>query len=136
MELKDAMECACAYLSYRDRSRSELKRYLAKKGCQEEQILQVLEKLEEYGYVDDRRLARSVISSQLETKAAGKRAAGQKLQRLGIEREIARQALGEIDPDKERGKRFDVGGKALAPAGGGSVRPQSQAAAPAGFQRV
>lgn len=38
MELKDALDLACGYLSYRDRSRSELGRYLAKKGCEEEQI--------------------------------------------------------------------------------------------------
>ena len=87
------------------RSRAELAERLAKKDVPDDVATRLLDRFEEVGLIDDEAFARSWIASR---GASGHRglargALAQELRRKGIDDEVAREALGEIDPDDETG---------------------------------
>jgi regulatory protein len=84
------------------RSRKELADKLAKKEVPAEIATQLLDRFEEVGLVDDAAFARAWIASRQPGKGLASRALAQELRRKGIDDEIAREALDEIDPDDER----------------------------------
>ena len=83
------------------RSRKELADKLAKKDVPAEIADRLLERFEEVGLIDDEAFARAWIESRQPGKGLARRALGQELRRKGIDDEIARVALDEIDPDDE-----------------------------------
>lgn len=83
------------------RSRKELAERLAKKNVPDEIALRLLDRFEDVGLVDDEAFARSWIASRQPGKGLARRALAQELRRKGIDDEIAREALDEIDPDDE-----------------------------------
>jgi len=83
------------------RSRKELADKLAKKDVPGEIAARLLDRFEEVGLIDDEAFARAWIESRQPGKALARRALAQELRRKGIDEEIAREALGEIDPDDE-----------------------------------
>ena len=64
-ETKQAMTCACKLLTTRRRTRRELEVHLGRKGFSSEVISLVLEKLEHYGYLDDKTFARLWVEQRL-----------------------------------------------------------------------
>jgi regulatory protein len=88
-------------LTGRARSRSELAGKLAKKGVPEEVAVRLLDRFEEVGLVDDEAFARSWVESRQAGKGLARRALAQELRRKGIDDEVAREALEEVDPDEE-----------------------------------
>ena len=83
------------------RSRKELADKLAKKNVPAELAARLLDRFEEVGLVDDDAFARSWVASRQPGKGLARRALAQELRRTGIDDEIAREALDEIDPDDE-----------------------------------
>jgi regulatory protein len=83
------------------RSRSELSGRLAKKGVPEPVAERLLDRFEEVGLVDDEAFARSWVQSRQAGKALARRALAQELRRKGIDDEVAREALAEVDPADE-----------------------------------
>jgi regulatory protein len=83
------------------RSRSELSGRLAKKGVPEPVAERLLDRFEEVGLVDDEAFARSWVQSRQAGKALARRALAQELRRKGIDDEVAREALDEVDPADE-----------------------------------
>lgn len=83
------------------RSRKELADKLAKKDVPPEIAARLLDRFEEVGLVDDEAFARAWIESRQPGKGLARRALAQELRRKGIDDEIAREALDEIDPDDE-----------------------------------
>ena len=61
----------------------------------------LLDRFEEVGLVDDEAFARAWIASRQPGKGLARRALAQELRRKGIDDEVAREALDEIDPDDE-----------------------------------
>jgi regulatory protein len=88
-------------LTGQPRSRKELSERLAAKLVPVEIATRLLDRFEEVGLVDDKAFARAWISSRQPGKGLARRALGQELRRKGIDDEIARRALAEIDPDDE-----------------------------------
>jgi regulatory protein len=83
------------------RSRKELADKLAKKEVPAELAAALLDRFEEVGLVDDGAFARAWIASRQPGKGLARRALAQELRRKGIDDDVAREALDEIDPDDE-----------------------------------
>ena len=61
----------------------------------------LLDRFEEVGLVDDEAFARSWIASRQPGKGLARRALAQELRRKGVDDEVAREALDEIEPAAE-----------------------------------
>jgi regulatory protein len=83
------------------RSRKELSDKLAKKNVPPELATRLLDRFEEVGLVDDEAFAKAWIASRQPGKGLARRALAQELRRKGINDEVARDALDEIDPADE-----------------------------------
>ena len=83
------------------RSRSELAGKLAAKGVPDDLADRLLSRFEEVGLVDDPAFARSWVHSRQGGKGLARRALAQELRRKGIDDEVAREALDELDPEAE-----------------------------------
>lgn len=83
------------------RSRKELADKLAKKDVPGELAESLLDRFTEVGLIDDEAFARAWIESRQPGKGLARRALAHELRRKGIDDEVARDALDEIDPDDE-----------------------------------
>jgi regulatory protein len=83
------------------RSRSELSTKLARKGVPDEIAARLLDRFEEVGLVDDQAFARAWVRSRQPGKGLARRALAQELRRKGVDDDVARVALDEVDPDDE-----------------------------------
>ena len=88
------------------RSRKELADKLAQKNVPSDVATRLLDRFEEVGLVDDEAFARSWIASRGSGGSGGgkglaRRALAQELRRKGVQDEVARDALDEIDPAEE-----------------------------------
>lgn len=91
------------------RSRKELSDKLAARNVPEDIAGRLLDRFEEVGLVDDEAFARSWIASRQPGKGLARRALAQELRRKGVDDEVAREALDEIDPaDEESAARAMV----------------------------
>jgi regulatory protein len=61
----------------------------------------LLSRFEEVGLIDDEAFARSWVQSRQAGKGLARRALAQELRRKGVDDEVARDALDEVDPDAE-----------------------------------
>lgn len=84
------------------RSRKELADKLEKKEVPAALATRLLDRFEEVGLIDDEAFAKAWIASRQPGKGLARRALAQELRRKGIDDEVARDALDEIDPDDER----------------------------------
>ena len=83
------------------RSRAELATKLAKKDIPEEIAERLLTRFEEVGLIDDAAFARSWVESRQSGKGLARRALAHELRRKGIDDQVARDALAEVDPEAE-----------------------------------
>ncbi len=83
------------------RSRKELADKLAKKDVPADLASALLDRFEEVGLVDDEAFARAWIAARQPSKGLARRALAQELRRKGVDDDVAREALDEIDPDDE-----------------------------------
>ncbi len=83
------------------RTRSELAGKLAKKNVPVEVGERLLDRFEEVGLVDDGAFARSWVQSRQSGKGLARRALAQELRRKGVDDEVAREALDDLDPEEE-----------------------------------
>jgi len=88
-------------LTGRARSRSDLAAKLKQRNVPEDIATELLDRFEEVGLVDDEAFARSWIASRQPGKGLARRALAQELRRKGVDDEVAREALDELDPDDE-----------------------------------
>jgi len=83
------------------RSRKELADKLAKKLVPTEVAERLLDRFEEVGLVDDEAFARLWVSHRQPGKGLARRALAQELRRKGVDDEVAREVLDEVDPADE-----------------------------------
>ena len=83
------------------RSRKELADKLRSKNVPSDLAERLLDRFEEVGLIDDEAFAKSWIESRQPGKGLARRALAQELRRKGIDDEVAREALDEIDPEDE-----------------------------------
>ena len=106
------------------RSRSELAGKLAKKGVPDELADRLLDRFEEVGLVDDEAFARAWVQSRQPGKGLARRALAQELRRKGVDDEVARVALDEVDPDDEVEAARAWSGASCAPSRGSTATPR------------
>lgn len=95
-----AFNKAVELLSRRDHATGELKEKLRQKGYVQG-AEQALEKLCEYGYLDDRRFAESYAEELVRLKHFGKRRIEQELYKKGVARDIIKETLERIETDTD-----------------------------------
>ncbi len=93
---------AYSYLSYRQRSKSELVKKLKQKKISDPVINKITRLLEDQKYLNDQTYAESFLENKINTKPIGKRLAIIKLYEKGINKEIAEKVIEEnYSEDKE-----------------------------------
>ncbi|CAM3658704.1 regulatory protein RecX [Nocardioides marinus] len=88
-------------LTGRARSRKELSDKLRSKDVPDELATRLLDRFEEVGLVDDEAFARSWVAGRQSAKGLARRALAQELRRKGVDDEVAREALDELEPEQE-----------------------------------
>ncbi len=96
---KLAFDMAATYLEKYVVSEKGVKDYLKKKGFDAKIIASALNKLHEYGFIDDEKFAKNYVESI--SKSKGKRAVEMKLKQKGISQEIVDSLLENVDEDEE-----------------------------------
>jgi regulatory protein len=98
---RSPVDIAARALARRDRSELDLRRILARKGVSEDDVDEAIETLRRSGAIDDERFARAAAES-LARRGLGDSAIVFRLQRDGIGRELALDAVAELRPEDER----------------------------------
>ena len=89
----EARSLAVSYIGISHKSSGKVTDYLNRKDMSEEISGQVVSSLIEDGYIDDMRIARSIISSRKGRKAEGRRSLQQRLYNAGISKDIVSEAF-------------------------------------------
>lgn len=95
-EYQYAKKAALDFLSYRIRSRKEVKDKLKEKKISQGTIDKTLAHLEKLSLLNDEEFARLVVQSKTGKNPAGKSVIRQKLYQKGISKEISEKVLGEL----------------------------------------
>ena len=67
-----AMDRALTYLGYRMRSKKEMEDYLRQKGYEAGEIQETMDRLADYGYIDDVAFSREFLRSRLNRGPVGR----------------------------------------------------------------
>lgn len=97
-----AREIIMRRLAERAHSRHDLAQALAKRHVPEEVVDATLDKFAAAGLINDEEFARSWAQGRQRGKGLARRAIAMELRRKGIDEEIAREVLADIDLDDER----------------------------------
>jgi regulatory protein len=89
-------------LTDQPRSRAELADSLAKKHVPDEVAVEVLDRFEEVGLIDDVDFARSWVQGRQRSKGVAATVLAMELRRKGVDDETSREVLAELDPEVER----------------------------------
>lgn len=85
----------------------ELERRLGRAGYEPDEVAAAVADLEEVGLVDDERFARELAESK-RRRGMGRRAGLAALRAKGVDREIAEQAVGEVNPEDEADRAYEL----------------------------
>jgi regulatory protein len=85
----------------------ELERRLARAGYEPDEVEAAIADLEEVGLVDDERFARELAEAK-RRRGMGRRAGLAALRAKGVDREIAEQAMGEVNPEDEADRAYEL----------------------------
>ncbi len=97
MTSNNAFNLALRYLARSPKSVMEMKKYLAGKHLEPDEINGVIERLIELKYLDDKTFARQFIENRIRFKPKSAYALGYELRLKGIEPEIADEFLATLD---------------------------------------
>jgi regulatory protein len=95
-----AREIALRQLTVRARSRAELARALKRKGTPDDVSIEVLDRLEEVGLVDDEAFARDWLAAG-DRRRRSRSALLAELAEKGVAREIVDEVVAELDSDRD-----------------------------------
>ena len=96
-----AKEIVIRKLSERAHSRSDLAQALATKKVPGDVVEVTLAKFDAAGLIDDEEFARAWVQSRQRSKGLSSRALAMELRRKGVDDDISKEVLGELDPDDE-----------------------------------
>ncbi|SDS37552.1 regulatory protein [Nocardioides scoriae] len=88
-------------LTGRARTRAELATKLADREVPDDVAGRLLDRFTEVGLIDDAAFARDWVEQRQSGRGLARRALAQELRRKGIDDEVAREALDEVDDDDE-----------------------------------
>lgn len=100
--VEKAREAVLKILTAAQRSRRELEQSLARKGYPEDVVVQVLDRFDEVGLVDDATYAETIVRTRHAERGLARRGIAAELRRRGIDEDTAVEALDQLDPDDER----------------------------------
>ncbi len=95
-----AFDRAVRFLSYRPRSRVEIERYLRRKGAGDAVLPEVVDRLEQAGYLNDDAFARFWVDNRQRFSPRGQRALGYELRQKGLSSQTIASALHDLDEEK------------------------------------
>lgn len=98
-------DAALNLLSYRARTRSELKRRLHQKGFRSARIDPCLDRLEDKGLIDDAAVAASFVRDRLRHKPRGRAALSSELRAKGVSRDVIDGAIDDVFEETETDDR-------------------------------
>ncbi|HHW18125.1 MAG TPA: regulatory protein RecX [Firmicutes bacterium] len=90
------MDVALRILSRRRVSSGEMEALLLRKGYTGDEVGNCLDRLKGWGYLDDRSLARDIVSSMVKACPVGKARAMFELERRRFQKELAREVVEEV----------------------------------------
>lgn len=99
-EISPAFDLSLYYLGLKARTRHEMEAYLKRRQYAPQVIAAVMDKLKEYGFVDDEQLSQRAVDS-LSRQRLGRGAIERKLRQRGVDKELAREALDAYRPEDE-----------------------------------
>jgi regulatory protein len=117
--VRRAKQQAYRLLAYRNRTSSELRDRLQRRGYTISIIDEVLRQLESDGYLDDRKVALDWARYRLQAKPLGRRRLAWELQRRGVHSELVEEVLREVYSEvdevalAEQAARKRLGSRAL-----------------------
>ena len=94
-----SFDMATSYMEKYVTSEKGIRDYLKKKGFDEKTVSKAVEKLKEYGFVDDEKFAKNYFESMSSGK--GKRAIATKLRQKGISKEIVENLIENVDEEEQ-----------------------------------
>jgi regulatory protein len=103
----DAYTLCLTWLSRRELSTRQLRDRLARRDLAREEIDRTIEKLTADGTLDDRRVALAAARTDATVRRRGRRRVVQHLQQLGIDRDAAEAAIGEVFGDLDESALLD-----------------------------
>lgn len=103
-----AKEICLRLLADRARTVQELSQALRRKEIPDEVAQRVLERFDEVGLVDDEAFAGQWVRSRHKQRGLGRRAIAAELHRKGVAKEIADEALTEIDAESEEARAREL----------------------------
>lgn len=106
---KLAFDMAAGYMEKYVVSEKGIRDYLKKKGFDSKVISQTIEKLKEYGFVDDKKFAKNYYESV--SSGHGKNVVANKLRLKGVSREIIEEIVNGIDEEDELEKAIVLANK-------------------------
>lgn len=101
-QLERGMSHCLQRLSAMARTTHELREGLQRRGYPADTIGAILARLHEYHYVDDREFAMQWVQSRHRTRGSSRAVLAAELQRKGIDRELADEALAQITSASEQ----------------------------------
>lgn len=102
-ERADAMQKATDYALKTLKTKRQVKDYLLKKGYSEETVWQTVDKLKEYGYIDDKEYSKRFIEST--SKTQGRRLIEYKLMMKGVKKDDIAFAYETAETDDRENAR-------------------------------
>ncbi len=104
-----AKKLAYDFLSYRNRSTSEIKKKLVSKKISDRTIDEVVKHLEEIKLLDDAKFAKEFLQAKVNKKAYGRRVIQQKLVQKGVDRKVAEALIqDEMNEDEQLQTAGDI----------------------------
>ena len=100
--VEKAREAVLRILTAAQRSRRELEQSLARRGYPEDVVVQVLDRFDEVGLVDDAAYAETIVRTRYAERGLARRGIAAELRRRGIDEDTATEALDQLDPGDER----------------------------------
>ena len=99
--MSSAVDVAARALARRDRSETDVRRILARKGVSDVEAEEALERLRGLGALDDARFAAGRATGLAE-RGYGDAAIAARLARDGVERELVDAAISALAPERDR----------------------------------
>ncbi len=98
--LQKAKDYVFNLLSYRDRTKDEIRHKLRKKGYNEELIEKVIAVLTNLDYLDDKEFARKWVKERIKNKPRGRYMLRYELKKKGIDEKIIKGVLNKLINDE------------------------------------
>lgn len=105
---RNARESAIRLISYRDRSKSEIKQRLIGNEYPEEIVDEVVDWLSRGGLLDDEKFSRDWVKARTASKPMGRARLSYELRAKGIDKPLVEEALEEIDDESEYELAYSV----------------------------